>query len=224
MIADTYYTVSFDLIQEALIQMPEFIDRLDLTQQTGDFFYDKWELRSEFTGSVWKQILDTLPLNFGQARIMKLEPGRAYYSHADMDDRYHLNLSGDKAYLINLDTNEMFPTILDSKWYEMDAGKRHSAVNFGGVTRLQLVVRKLLTPGMIQEPILVEIGIVQSMHNFRYVFDDVYSPWLNRKNKQGKIKNFKIISEDRVSFITEKDLVKELESICPTGFEIRYER
>lgn len=224
MIADTYYTVSRDLIQEALHQMPKFTDRLDLTQKTGNFFYDQWELLPEFKGSVWNQILDTLPLNFGQARIMKLEPGRAYYSHADMDDRYHLNLSGDKAYLIDLDSNQMFPTVLDGRWYEMDAGKRHSAVNFSGITRLQLVVRKLLTPGIIQEPTFVKIEVTEPMHNSRYVFDDIYSPWLNKKNKQGKISNFKIISEDSVSFITEKELVSELKTICPTGFEVRHER
>jgi hypothetical protein len=220
MIEDTHYTASVELLQDAMNQMPEFEHRLDLTKPTGNFFYDKWTVLPEFKNTVWEEILSTLPVDFGQARLMKLSPGTAYYCHADMDDRYHLNLSGSKAYLVDLDRDKMYPTVLDGKWYGMDAGLRHSAVNFGGIVRVQLVIRKLLTRGNLKDPVHVEIGVSEQLHNFRYIFDDVYSSWLNRKNKQGLINDFKLIKEDRVSFITERIHVTELKQMRPTGFEI----
>lgn len=221
MLADTHYTVSIDLLQEAVSQLPIFDQRLDLTVSTGDFFYDSWKISDTFKNTIWEELLLTLPINFGQARLMKLKPGEAYYSHADMDDRYHLNLIGEKSFLVNIDDQSMFLTIPDRKWYLMDAGFRHSAVNFSNKDRIQLVVRKLLTHGIIKNPIKVDISCNSNFHDFRYVFDDIFSPWLNRKNKLGSIDAFKLVDEHQVSFITEHNCIKELELMCPENFKIK---
>jgi hypothetical protein len=221
MIASTHYTTSVELLQEAMNQIPNFEHRIDLNQPTGNFFYNKWTILPEFKNTVWEQVLQSLPVDIGQARLMKLDPAKAYYCHSDMDDRYHLNLSGNKSYLVDLDNDKMYPTVLDGKWYSMDTSLKHSAVNFGGTVRVQLVIRQLLTQGKLSKPVRVEIGLEKQLHNFRYIFDDVYSPWLNKKNKQGLIDDFKIISEDRVSFLTDETQVAELEEMRPFGFEIK---
>jgi len=223
MIAETNYTVPLELMQETTHNIPNFDSRLDLNERTGNFFYDKWVILPEFKNTVWEDILSVLPLNVGQARLMKLEPGRAYYSHADIDDRYHLNISGSKSYLVDLDHDTMYPTILDGKWYSMDAGVRHSAVNFGNDVRVQLVVRNLLQHGSIANPINVEIGLLKSFHNFRYIFDDVFSKYLNQMNKQYSIDNFKIVNEYRVSFTIESSNLEDLKNLCPAEFEIKHE-
>lgn len=221
MIATTHYTTSIELLQEAMNQIPNFEHRIDLNQPTGNFFYDKWSILPEFKNTVWEQVLQSLPIDIGQARLMKLDPAKAYYCHSDMDDRYHLNLSGTKSYLIDLENDKMYSTVLDGKWYSMNTSIKHSAVNFGGTVRVQLVIRQLLTHGLLSNSVRVEIGLEKQLHNFRYIFDDVYSPWLNKKNKQGMIDDFKIISEDRVSFLTDKTQVAELEEMRPIGFEIK---
>lgn len=220
MLTDTHYTVSIDLFQKAVSQLPIFDQRLDLTVSTGDFFYDAWKVSDTFKNTIWEELLLTLPINLGQTRLMRLKPGEAYYSHADMDDRYHLNLIGEKSFLINLDDCGMFSTVPDRKWYLMNAGLRHSAVNFSNKDRIQLVVRKLLTHGVIKNPIKVIISCDSKHHNFRYIFDDIFSPWLNHKNKLGSIDNFTLVHEHQVSFITEQSLVAELKEMCPSEFEI----
>jgi hypothetical protein len=209
------------LLQEAISQIPNFERRLDLTKPTGDFFYDKWVVVDEFKNTVWERILETLPVNFGQARLMRLAPGEAYYSHADMDDRYHLNLIGERAYLVDLDNQKMYPTVPDGHWYLMDAGLRHSAVNFSNKDRIQLVIRNLLTHGTIKNPVNIQLGLINPQTDFRYVFDDVFSQWLNRHDKLGVIDEFKLVNEHTVSFITEEFLVKELQKMCPNNFEIK---
>jgi hypothetical protein len=221
MLTDTQYTVSKDLLQEATTQFPCFDRRFDLTIPTGDFFYDKWIIDPNLQNSVWENILSTLPFTFGQARLMKLKPGEAYYSHADMDDRYHLNLVGEKSYLINLDSDQMFSTVPDGKWYLMNAGMQHSAVNFSNKDRIQLVVRSLLIHGSIKDPINVEILLKSPCSDFRYVFDSVFSTWLNCKNKLGLIDNFKIINEEHVMFTTERSVINELHEACPENFKIQ---
>ena len=220
MLSNTHYTVSVDLLQEAISQLPIFDQRLDLTVPTGNFFYDTWKISDTFKNTVWEELLLTLPINFGQARLMRLKPGEAYYSHADMDDRYHLNLIGEKSFLVNLDDRRMFSTVPDRKWYLMDAGFRHSAVNFSNKDRIQLVVRKLLTHGIIKNPIKVNISCDSDSHDFRYLFDDIFSPWLNRKNKLGAINDFKLVDEHQVSFVTEQSLASELKEMCPEKFKI----
>jgi hypothetical protein len=102
----------------------------------------------------------------------------------------------------------------------MNAGKIHTAANFGEIDRVQLVVRKLLTKGDLKNSQTVLIQKSKDIPNFRYVFDDVVSPWLNKMDKEGKLNNFQMLSDDRVSFTIDKDHIADLISICPAEFKI----
>ena len=220
MLASTYYTVSNEILQRAILEIPEFETSIDLNYRTGNFFYDQWLVSDRFENTVWEEILNSLPVDIGQARLIKLKPEECYRSHADMDDRYHLSIKGEKSFLIDLDNHIMYPTVPDGKWYLMDAGKRHSAVNFGGQPRIQLVVRKLLTRGDIKNSQTVLIQKSKDIPNFRYVFDDVFSPWLNKMDKEGKLDNFQMLSDDGVSFTIDKDHIADLIATCPAEFKI----
>jgi len=220
MLVPTHYTVSDTLLQQAILEIPEFETSIDLNCRTGNFFYDRWVVSDRFENTVWQEILNSLPIDIGQARLIKLKPEECYRSHADIDDRYHLSIISDNAYLADLDENIMYPTVVDGRWYLMDAGKRHSAINFSGQTRIQLVIRQLLIPGKIENPQTVKLSLEKHISNFRYVFDDIISPWLNKINKQEKLNNFQPISESDVSFVIDKSCVSELFEICPSEFKI----
>jgi hypothetical protein len=220
MLASTHYTVSDTLLQQAILEIPEFETSIDLNYRTGNFFYDQWLVSDRFENTVWEEILNSLPTDIGQARLIKLKPEECYRSHADIDDRYHLSIISDNAYLVDLDDNAMYPTVVDGRWYLMDAGKRHSAINFSGQTRIQLVTRQLLISGKIENPQTVKLSLEKHIPNFRYVFDDTLSPWLNKINKQGQLNNFQMISESDVSFVIDKGCVSELVNICPSEFKI----
>lgn len=167
-----------------------FEDKMILNQPTGNFFYDPWELKEEYKGTMWEKLLKTLPVEHGEARLIRLKHGTTYMAHADIDDRWHLSLQGNQSYLIDLDNKEMHLLEQDGYWYEMDAGRIHVATNFGSIDRLQLVVRKLLEPTSM--PNLVEVTIKPSkpQHDYRYKFDNVVSPWLNRVNKRKSLADF----------------------------------
>ena len=85
----------------------------DISNPTGKFFYDPWQLKSEYLGTPWETILNSLPGDKGQARVIILESPSCYTAHSDIDDRYHLNLFGDEAYLIDLEEQKMYKTIKD---------------------------------------------------------------------------------------------------------------
>jgi hypothetical protein len=215
MIQPTNLIVSQDLIKK----MAEFDAdglRVVINEPTGDFFYDPWHIKSEFVGTPFEQALDLFPDNIGEARIIILESGRCYFSHSDVDDRYHLNLSGDCAALMNLETGSSYFLKPDGIWYDMDAGLRHSAVNFGQYNRKQLVVRKLLTRNTLKSP--VDFYIKAQGTNARFVFDNAVGPWLNRANKFGIITDFET-NLSKVYFKIEEQHIKELNSVIPPGFE-----
>ena len=191
----------------------------DLTEPTGDFFYDPWKLKEEFVGTCWDSVLKTLPSRIGQARIIVLESPSCYNKHADIDDRYHLNLSGDEAYLIDLQSQEMFKLDTDGIWYEMDAGRLHTAISVGSEYRVQLVVRKLLKRNTLNNP--VEVTINSRGQNSRFKFDNIISPWLNRANKRGIITNF-VHDGASVYFDIENSCIGELEKIIPQEFTYEY--
>lgn len=165
--------------------------KIILNQPTGNFFYDPWEIKSEYKGTVWEDILNTLPLDKGEARVIILEPGTTYVCHTDIDDRWHLTLQAQKSYLIDLDSEVMYKTTVDGIWYSMDTGVRHVASNFGSIDRVQLVVRQLLTSSKESDMVDIKISPAYEQHDYRYQFDDLISPWLNKLNKKEKIKNFK---------------------------------
>jgi hypothetical protein len=128
-------------------------------------------------------------------------------------------LSGDEAYLIDLQSQEMFKLDTDGIWYEMDAGRLHTAISVGSEYRVQLVVRKLLKRNTLNNP--VEVTINSRGHNSRFKFDNIISPWLNRANKRGIITNF-VHDGASVYFDIENSCINELEEIIPQEFTYEY--
>jgi len=207
MIQNTKYSVSLDDIAGVLGDVYD-IGKFDISEQTGSFFYDPWHLKPEFIGTAWETIWNSLPDPKGQGRIIILESPSCYTSHADIDNRWHLNLCGDESYLIDLEKQEMFKTVLDGKWYDMDAGIPHTAMNIGANIRAQLVVRKLLPKNTINDP--RHVRITGTKENVRYEFDKHLSPWLNKAaNNQKIISNVKVIKQG-IEFDIEEGLLSQI--------------
>jgi hypothetical protein len=219
MLSPTKYSIDVAILNEAVSQSHQTEFKYTINQPTGDFFYDPWEINPELIGTVWEDILNSLPVKQGEARIIVLKPGTSYYCHADADDRWHLNLQSEYGYLLDLDNSTMYQLHTDGVWYEMDAGCKHSAANFGHIDRIQLVVRHLLNRNVLVNPVDVKIVLKIDTPDFRYQFDSTISPWLNRANKQGVINNFKFVGSE-VSFSIEQDCVERLKQILPDIFEI----
>ena len=166
-----------------------------LNQPTGDFFYDPWEIKPEYKGTVWEKLLKSLPEPHGEARVIIMQPGTTYMAHADIDNRWHLNLQGKHSYLIDLENLDMHNLNQDGYWYYMDAGRLHSASNYGSIPRVQLVVRELLTATNNTDLVQVTIKPATAQHDYRYKFDSIVSPWLNRANQNKIIKDFEFEGE-----------------------------
>ena len=107
----------------------------------------------------------------------------------------------------------------DGVWYEMDAGKIHTAVNAGEHARIQLLVRKLLPLTVLKDPVNMFIRL--SGKNARYRFDNTLSPWLNRAVKRGIVSNFEI-NLASVYFDIEKENITECVAITPGQFRYEY--
>jgi hypothetical protein len=195
------------------------IGKHDLTDPTGDFFYDPWVLKPEYEGTVWEDIWCSLPIDTGQARIIVLGSPSCYTQHADIDDRYHLNLFSNEDYLIDLQDQRMYKLEKDNIWYEMDAGRIHTAISIGEHMRMQLVVRKLLTRNILNDPVSISIAV--GGKNPRYHFDNKISPWLNCANKQSIINNFKQY-DTTVSFDIERSYLQEIIRLLPEEFTYEY--
>lgn len=222
MIRDTIYTVDLKDINEAKKFIPT-ADRTVINRPVKSFFYDPWELKDEYKGTIWEKIYNTLPTQKGEARIITLEQGTNYYSHADIDDRWHLNIQGNQSYLIDLDNKVMHSVEEDGIWYDMDAGRLHVAANFGCIPRSQLVVRQLLTRNTLKNPVkvIITITVDKIETETRYRFDYKLSPWLNRANKKGLITNFNYNKSNCVEFEVERDLSgKVLEMLPDPDFDI----
>jgi len=220
MLLPTNYTVDTSLFQEVCHHLPKGKMRTTINNPTGSFFYDPWVIKDEYKGTVWETLYNSLPVTKGEARIIILDPNQCYQIHADIDDRYHLNILGDNSYLIDLIRDNMYPLSQDGIWYDMDAGFLHTAANFGRRARIQLVVRHLLKKNKLNDP--VEVAIVTTMSNSdhaRSIFDSTVSPWLNEANKLGFISNFEFTSVS-TKFSVEKDKLDSLKNVLPEGFEL----
>lgn len=199
----------------AIAQLPDIDFRIALNTPTGDFFYDEWVIRPEFVGTVWERIYNSLQVaDKGEARIIKLVSGACYASHADVDDRYHLNLAGNNCYIVDLDNKEMSIVPNNGYWYEMDAGVKHTAMNVGNRTRYQVVIRKLFKKVQLANPMQVSIWSTIDPEDARFAFDDNISQWLNRATKAGHISNFKFEGHV-VEFEIEYEQLTALNSIIP---------
>jgi hypothetical protein len=220
MLTKLHYTVPSNLIQEAILSVtnPEFC--VTINRPIDRFFYDTWEIKEEYKDTAWEKILSTLPFKFGEARVISLKAGECYQCHSDIDDRYHLNLSGSESFLIDIDNQEMFETTCDGYWYEMDASLRHSAANFGQISRIQLVVRKLLNSNELGNPVSVKITPIRlDQNDARFFFDQTISVWLNHANKNNLITAFNY-SPAFVSFTVEKIAIDDLKNILYPEFEL----
>ena len=112
----------------------------------------------------------------------------------------------------------MYKTDRDGTWYDMDAGFRHSAVNFGVKYRKQLVVRKLLPKNKLLIPVRIRLtSTLKDPDDTRFLFDNVISPWLNRSIKKGTIDKF-TQNKSNVEFEIEENYVDELNFILPNEF------
>lgn len=212
MISPTRHKVSKQTLDTAVTSIPDIDFRMAINEPMGEFFYDPWKLKQEFIGTVWEELYNSLEENKGEARIIKLSSKENYASHADIDDRWHLNLTGNKCYLIDLDENIMHKLENDGTWYTMDAGKRHSAANFGRGDRYQLVVRQLLNRSATAT---VKVKITAkdvTEDHARFLFDDTISPWINRANKNLKINNF-FWMKDAVVFDVDIDELENIRSL-----------
>jgi len=214
------HTVPTFLLEKALLEIKNDEFRTTLNIPTGDFFYDKWILHDQYRDTIWENILSTLPIDIGEARIIILNSGTCYHSHSDIDNRYHLNISGNRSYLIDLDSNSMYPTVMDGIWYEMNTNLRHVAANFGSNDRIQLVVRKLLQRNKLKNPIRISIVSNIISEKLRFIFDDTISPWLNVANKRGIIHNFSTDFKEKVFLDIENEYIDELINLVPVEFKV----
>ena len=215
MISNTEFTASPDdiLLANQLCQSME--GKTVINKPTNNFFYNSWEILPEYKGTVFERLLAPLKA-IGEARIVKQESGTCYFSHSDVDDRYHLNISGDCASLIDLDDNKMYPLESDGKYYLMSAGKTHSAANFGQYPRYQLVVRKLLERATwVYNTVEIHAG----GDNPRFMIDKFISPILNDMNKRSVLNNFEIL-DTGVRFTTNDYWANLIKTKLPTGFQL----
>lgn len=193
--------------------------KTSINQPTGNFFYDPWEIKQEFKDSCLANVLGVLDFPIGEARIIALESKCCYTQHADIDDRFHLNITGDAAYLLNLEDNKSYHTKADGLWYHMNTGKLHTAVNCGEFVRYQLVVRALLQKNNLQNPI--NLKLFAGGTNPRYKFDNFISPWLNLANKNRIINNFSVdFNLGYASFDIEQDHLNSFKEIVPKDFQL----
>jgi len=221
MLTSTNYTVNIDLIQSARDQTPEsWRGRITINRPTGNFFYDPWVIKEEFQNTIWEILYNSLPANKGEARIIILDPAECYVVHADLDDRFHLNVSGEYCYMIDIDNQKMYPVSADGVWYDMDTSLRHTAANFGRLYRIQLVIRKLLPRVKLNSPISIRIvPTIKSVDHARYIFDDTISPWLNLASKNNLIDEF-TFDNAVVSFKLESIALGDLQKIIPSEFDL----
>lgn len=222
MISETEYCVDSNIIELARQELKNFEGKTALNQPTGNFFYDPWVIKDQFKKTVWEEILSTLNFDHGEARIIVLAPGESYMAHADIDDRYHLNLQGNYSFLIDVLNQRMYPTVSDNKWYEMNAGQIHAATNYGETIRAQLVVRKLLVRTQLDKFVHISITPANERYDYRYRFDNDISPWLNSMNKLNKINNFQF-SNASVEFDASEELIYDLVNFDKNIFAITYE-
>lgn len=221
MLSRTNHTVLASLFEEACNQLPSQDMKTAINHPTGDFFYDDWELKQEYRGTVWEILYNSLPVPKGEARIIVLDPAHCYQTHADIDDRYHLNILGESCYLIDLEKHEMFHLDQDGIWYDMNAGKLHTAANFGRRARIQLVIRQLLKENKLVDPVSITLSAdIMDKNDARFIFDNTVSPWLNKANKAGFINNFSHTA-GTVKLDLEKSKVDQLKNILPIEFSLK---
>lgn len=183
-------------------------DRCAINYTNGNILYDDYVTHKQFINSPIDNLLKSIPYKIGEARLIKLKPGTCYWSHCDIDDRYHLNLtSNEHCYLIDLDKLIFHKLETDEILYEMDAGITHTAVNYGSTDRIQLVIRKPLS--INNEIPLKTVRVHNPPYNFHYIFDNTISKFLNRCNKNKTLGYFKRTSQVEIQLRLEENALNE---------------
>jgi hypothetical protein len=220
MLAKTNYTISQELLQAAVADLPNDEFRTTINKPTGNFFYDPWVIKPEYQNTVWAKLLESIDEPIGEARVIILKPQMSYHVHADIDDRLHLNIQSESSYLIDLDSEKLHKLQTDGIWYLMDAGRKHTASNFGRFDRVQLVVRKNLQRGNLIAPKSIKIiSNISTIDDSRFVFDNTVSSWLNQASKKKIIDNFNP-SPLCVCLDIEESFIEELCLILGNNFRI----
>lgn len=186
-------------------------NRCDLNSPLGHWLYDPYEIKEKWKDTAFEELLESIPYPVGEARLMRLSYGNCYSSHADIDDRLHLNLvSNDQSYLIDLTDQRLYPLVTDNKLYYMDGGRLHTATNFGSTDRIQLVIRVPLKRYTGDDFITRKIQFTNPVFNLRYILDNYVSPYINRAIKNGDIGYFNPISDTDIEFHLRPNALDEL--------------
>jgi hypothetical protein len=186
-------------------------NRCSLNKPLGNWLFDDYEMLPGWKGTAFESLLNSLPFRVGEARLMKLEPGTCYPCHSDLDDRYHLNLTtNDQCYLIDLDNHVMHPVKTDGKIYYMNANVKHTAANFGDISRIQLVIRKPFE--RFDDPNMMKLSVkfVDTQFNFRYEFDQYVSPLIGKLAKEKQLSWFEPKSNTEMVISTTQDGIHSL--------------
>jgi hypothetical protein len=187
-------------------------NRSRLNEPLGNWLYDSYQICDKWKGTAFEKILNDFPFPIGEARLMKLPPQGSYRSHADVDDRYHLNIIGNEhCYLIDLESTIMHPLVSDGYFYKMDGGRIHTAVNFGSTDRVQLVIRVPLEKNLRNDFVSHTFSILNPPIDLRYRFDQKISPIINREIKKGEIGYFDMISPTKIKMILSNTVLKEIQ-------------
>jgi hypothetical protein len=186
-------------------------NRCDLNEPVGHWLYDPYKIKDCWKNTAFEKLLLEFPFPVGETRLMKLSPGDSYCAHADIDDRYHLNLtSNDQSYLIDLEEKQFHQLTPDGCLYKMNAGKVHTACNFGSTDRIQLVIRVPLVRHTGNNYITKIIKFKNPVFNFRYMFDNKISTYLNQLSKEKYLGFFNPISETELEIHIDKEKFQEL--------------
>ena len=198
-------------------------NRCAINEPTGNILYDPYKIKDEWKGTEFEKLLEELPVEVSEVRLMKLAPGDVYRSHADIDDRVHLNLqSNEQCYLIDLDNQTMYPVVTDNELYIMDGSYLHTAVNFGSSPRIQLVMRIPLKRHHDSTFKSVHIRFIDPPHNLRYLVDQKISPWLNRYVKYQMLGYFNNVGSTELHLIAADNVIDHIANELTTA-EIKFD-
>lgn len=94
-----------------------------------------------FQGTIFEQILYDLNIQWGRARLMRLNPQHTMFMHPDMGTRYHIAIrTNPNSFIFFKDTLTSYHIPVDGYVYKMDATKWHTAFNAGKRVRHHFVI------------------------------------------------------------------------------------
>jgi len=196
--------------------------RCSLNSPTGHWLYDPYVINDEWKNTEFEKVLSQIPEPIGEARLMKLEPGECYRSHADIDDRIHLNLTSNyECYLIDLYSQYLHKIKTDNIFYKMDGSYIHTAVNFGSSSRIQLVIRVPLIRNTDPSLKTIILEFQNPPYNLRYILDHDFSPWLNRAIKDRDIGYFNLINQTTYELTIKESVINRMSFILD-NLKIKY--